>query len=85
MHKVNITDAKYLQFYKINLMFDDGLEGIIDLENMLSKSNSGVFSKLRDLNKFKDFHLENGAIVWSCNLDLAPEFLHDLLIQQNQE
>jgi Protein of unknown function (DUF2442) len=80
MHKFNIKNAQYQQDYKIFLTFDDGLRGIVDLEEFLFDQDCGVFTRLRDKEKFKNFKIDSHTIAWDRDLDLAPEFLHDLLI-----
>lgn len=85
MHKFNIENAHYEGDYKIFLAFDDGKEGVVNLRDFLFTKKKTVFERLRDLKQFQDFYLENKTIVWGEDLDLAPEFLHDLLIAQNSQ
>ena len=80
MHKHNIRQAKYHDGYKIFLGFDDGLKGIVDLKNFIFNNSFSAFKRLQDKNQFKDFILENHTLVWGNDLDLAPEFLYDLLL-----
>jgi len=79
MHKHNIEQAKYQEDYKIFLNFDDGLKGIVDLKNFIFNNSFSAFKRLQDKKQFKDFSLENHTLVWGNDLDLAPEFLYDLL------
>lgn len=79
MHKHNIEYAKYQEDYKIFLGFDDGLKGIVDLKNFIFNNSFSAFKRLQDKKQFKDFSLENHTLVWGNDLDLAPEFLYDLL------
>jgi len=70
-----LTKAKYLANYRISVCFEDGTEGVIDLEKELWGE---VFEPLKDLSIFRDFRvdLELQAIVWSTGAGLAPEFLY---------
>ena len=61
------------------LGFDDGLKGIVDLKNFIFNNSFSAFKRLQDKNQFKDFILENHTLAWGNDLDLAPEFLYDLL------
>lgn len=80
MHKFNIEEAHYQNDYKILVAFDDGMEGIVDLKNFVFDKNCGVFKRLQNQEQFKNFTIENHTLVWGNDLDLAPEFLHELLI-----
>jgi len=75
---LQIVDMRYLKDYKIWIKFNDGLEGIIDLENELWGE---MFEPLKDKNLFKKVKLnkELGTIVWENGADFAPEFLYKLL------
>ncbi len=68
-----IVDAEYMGGHKLNLKFNDGIQGDIDLSPYLA---TGVFKPLQSENKFKAFSLENGVIAWDDNIDMAPEFLY---------
>lgn len=80
-----IKKAEYNGEYKIFLQFNNGREGIVDLENYLFAENRGVFQRIRDIKQFQNFSLDSYTIIWGDDLDLAPEFLHDLLIKQNKK
>lgn len=83
MHLVAITKAKYKNDYQILLSFDDGKKGIVDLKNFIFSEKRNVFQRLKDKEIFKNFSIKFDTIAWGDDLDLAPEFLHDLLEQQN--
>ena len=84
MHKHNIEQAKYQEGYKIFLGFDDGLKGIVDLKNFIFNNDFSAFKRLQDKKQFKDFNLENHTLVWGNDLDLAPEFLYNLLLNSDK-
>lgn len=79
MHKHNVIKAVYDSDYKIILEFDDGLKGSVDLNDLLFSNKSGVFKKLQDKNKFQNFKIVNHTLCWGDDIDLAPEYLYDLL------
>lgn len=85
MHQVNIENAEYKKDYKIFVSFDDGKKGIIDLESFLFDKNSGVFKDLKNKENFKNFAVNFHTLVWKNGLDLAPEFLYNLLLKQNKK
>lgn len=69
-----LARAEYLRDYKIQVTFDDGLQGIIDLEDELWGE---VFEPLKNTDVFGRFRVDSelDTIVWPTGADLAPEFL----------
>ena len=84
MHKYNIEQAKYEADYKIFLVFDDQSKGIVDLKHFIFNNNFSVFKRLQDKQQFKNFIIKNHILVWGDDLDLAPEFLYDLLLNNKK-
>ncbi|HEY2776252.1 MAG TPA: DUF2442 domain-containing protein [Candidatus Binatia bacterium] len=72
----HLTHARHLGGYRIELAFDDGTRGEIDLEAELWGE---MFEPLRDPKAFREFRLdpELHTIVWPNGADLAPEFLYE--------
>ena len=72
-----LTAARHVEAYRIELRFDDGRTGIVDLADELSGE---VFEPLRDVALFRAFRLDQelGTITWPNGADLAPEFLYEL-------
>jgi len=77
---IHVTDAKYVDGYKIHLKFSDQKEGILDLKNVIFNDHRSIFKELIDLQKFKKFKIAADTIVWENGLDLAPEFLHEKML-----
>lgn len=75
MNLIWVTEAKYVEGYKIALTFNDGVRKVVDLSHRLY---GALFEPLRDLDKFKDFRLNGWTIQWSNDADLAPEYLYSL-------
>ncbi len=72
-----LTNAEYAGDYRIKAYFEDGTNGIIDMEQELWGE---VFEPLKDLSKFQKFVLDSElkTIVWpSTGADLAPEYLYE--------
>ncbi len=76
---IHVVKARYIDHYKIYLVFNNQKEGIIDLESIIKKDHRPLFSELSDIEKFKKFKVEADTIVWDNGLDLAPEFLYQKL------
>ena len=71
-----LARAEYLRDYKIRVTFNDGIQGIIDLEGELWGE---VFEPLKNTNVFRRFRVDCDldTIVWPTGADLAPEFLYE--------
>jgi len=73
----NVTEAHYLEGYKLQLLFEDGSRGSADLSSYADPTN--VFKAFLDLSFFKNFKIEYGTLVWGDGeVDIAPETLYSL-------
>jgi hypothetical protein len=81
---IEITSAKQISDYKIEIIFNDKTKGIVDLKNTIFTDTRDIFKELKDLNKFKKFKIKFDTLSWENGLDLAPEFLYNLLINSNK-
>jgi Protein of unknown function (DUF2442) len=70
-----VTEARWVRDFVLDLRFSDGLAGEVDLRDEL---NGPVFEPLRDVTFFRAFELrpELHTGVWQNGADFAPEFLH---------
>ena len=71
-----LKSARYLDGYRIEVTFEDGKHGVLDLKDELWGE---VFEPLKDVALFKSFTLDDelDTIVWPTGADLAPEFLYE--------
>jgi len=81
---LNVIEAKYIKDYQIEISFNDNLKGIIDFRNIIENDHRTIFQELKDKKKFSRIKIDMDTIVWENGLDLAPEFLHELLINTNK-
>lgn len=72
---LQITQARYLADYQIEVVFNDGKKGIADLRDAL---HGEVFEPLKNQSSFQQFHLDEelDTIVWENGADLAPEYIY---------
>ena len=72
----DIIAAKTLGDYRLQLRFEDGTEGVVDLATQLSFS--GIFEPLRDASYFSQFRVdpELGTLAWPNGADLDPDVLY---------
>jgi hypothetical protein len=73
---IKVVNATYIDNFSINLEFNDGLKGVVDLKNELW---GDVFTPLNDKSLFKQFTLIYGVLSWPNGADLAPEYLHEII------
>ena len=66
-----VTDVKVLDGYQVELSFDDGLRGVVDLASEIV-GDRGVFQALCDPAYFRQVRVdpELGMIVWPNHADL---------------
>ncbi len=76
---LEIFQAKQIKDYKIEIIFNNNKKGIVDLKDIIFTDHREIFKELKDLNKFKKFKIKFDTLSWENGLDLAPEFLNDLL------
>jgi hypothetical protein len=78
-----LTDAKYVNNYKIFVKFNNGTETILDLENYIkTKPNNTIFNEIKDIHNFQKvrFSSDLDTIVWDNGADIAPERLYELTL-----
>ena len=71
---IHVEKAQYIAAYQILLHFNDGAQGVIDLEPEL---HGDIFEPLRDIDYFQSFKLEGHTLSWPNGADFAPEFLRE--------
>ncbi len=72
----DVVDARHIEGYKIELAFEDGRKGVVDLKDYAKKG--GLFSRFEDMDYFRRFYVNGdlGALCWPDGLDIAPETLY---------
>jgi Protein of unknown function (DUF2442) len=72
---VHVTSVEPLGGHRLNLTFEDGAQGELDLSSWEWR---GVFEPLEDPSYFALVTLDEelGTIVWPNGADIAPETLH---------
>jgi hypothetical protein len=72
----DVSEARHVEGYKLELVFENGKKGIIDLSKY--KHKGGVFGRFADIEYFKQFYVNKdiGTLCWPDGLDIAPETLY---------
>ena len=69
-----ITNVKVLPEYRLELEFDDGVCGVVDLSEAVGK---GVFGLWRDPLVFEQVRIgSSGELAWGDRIDLCPDALY---------
>jgi hypothetical protein len=68
------TAVQPLPGFRIQLRYDDGVEGVVDLSDLAGR---GVFEAWNDSAFFESVRLSpHGAIQWGSNIDLCPDAMY---------
>jgi len=72
---LHISKAKYLEGYKVEVVFNNGQSGVADLADALT---GPVFTPLKDTSLFSQLSVDDEleTIVWPNGADLAPEYAY---------
>ena len=72
----DVIEAKYIEGYKIEIVFENGKKGTFDFTGYIKKV--GVFSRFSDMIYFRNFYInpELGVLCWPDGVDIAPETLY---------
>ncbi len=79
---VHVTHVEPVKGFRLQLAFEDGTTGEVDLADELW---GPVFEPLRDRRIFVQVSVdpECGTIVWPNGADFAPEWLYDVVRSQH--
>ena len=61
---LRVQEAHYVPRYKLDIKFNDGKRRVVDFAPFLKKATNPMFSKYRQVAKFKSFHIDHGDIMW---------------------
>lgn len=78
----DIVAVQPLDAYQLHIYFEDGVEGVVDLNQLVQFS--GVFAPLQDPVYFAQVqvHPELGTIVWDNGADFDPDVLYAIVSGQ---
>jgi hypothetical protein len=64
---MKIKEVKYVSEYSVEVIFDDGVKGIVHLNDLVEK---GIFKVLQDKERFAQVYTTGNAIAWSDQLEI---------------
>jgi hypothetical protein len=74
MPMVKITNVAVLKNYRLELAFNDGTRGVVDLSDLVGK---GVFSLWQDPHIFEQVQIGPfGELVWLDKIDICPDAVY---------
>ncbi len=73
----NICRAQHVNGYVVELEFDDGTAGQVDLSAYVRRGP--IFEPFADVAFFRQFRIEGGTLAWPNGADIAPERLYEML------
>ena len=69
-----VEDVKAREDYTLLITFTDGMQRVYDARPLLTKEN---FASLRSLPFFLRAKAAYGTVIWSDDVDIAPEHLYE--------
>ena len=74
-----VPSVRAIGGFRIDVRFNDGTAGIVDLSRLIQSPKAGVFAELRDLAVFSSVTVYLGAVTWPGDIDLAPDAMYAAL------
>ena len=62
---IDIERAEHLENYKLRIDFSDGFQRVVDFEPFLRDSHSPMIRAYLDPEKFLNFRIEHGDLIWN--------------------
>ncbi len=83
---LEIVIAKYIDDFRVEVVFNDGTSNVVDFGDYLAKKNGKVFEPLKVKVFFSTLfaHPEFGTLSWQNEIDIAPEFVYFLAFKNEQ-
>ena len=72
----NVIEVEAISPLSIRVIFSDGTVGKVQFK---PSDLTGVFEKLKDPEIFRQTYIENGAVTWPGNVDLAPDAMYNAI------
>jgi hypothetical protein len=72
-----VINAEWIGGYEVFVEFCDGVSGVIDFKEKLSRDNRPIVRDLLDMGKFKTVRVDSDTLCWENGVDFAPEYLYE--------
>jgi hypothetical protein len=77
-----VKSVKYLDGYRLLVVFDENDEKVIDFESKLKNAKNMSFP-LKDISFFKEVRVDDTTIVWPNGYDFCPDVLY--MMAENEQ
>jgi hypothetical protein len=77
----DVVEVKPEPNYSLSVRFKDGASGRIQLSQ---DQLTGALAPLRDAQFFAQVFIDNGAVAWPGDIDLAPDAMHAQVTAQQR-
>ena len=76
---IRVKSVKYVNDYKLKILFSDGKTKIVDFENWI-KEGGFYFLPMKDVEFFKKVEMDesNYSICWPNDADVSPDVLYEM-------
>ena len=78
----DVVEVKPEPDHRLFVRFQDGLNGYVSLNK---EELTGVLAPLNDPDFFEQVFIDNGAIAWPGEIDLAPDAMHADVARQRRD
>lgn len=79
-----VADVEALPGFRLQVRFNDGTAGTVEMADFINSGAAGVFAALRDEKLFRQVTVTLGAVAWPGDLDLAPDAMHRAIKQHGK-
>ena len=70
MKVISIREAKYIDGFKVEVLFSDNKKQVVDFSGFLANNSHPQFNRYKKPENFRKFKIENGNIVWGKDWDM---------------
>lgn len=71
-----VSAVEVMPNWRLKVTFNDGLQGLVDMEREVHGPDAGVFAELADPQRFAAASVIFGVVTWPGEIDLAPDAMH---------
>lgn len=75
-----VKEVQPREDYTLLLTFADGTKKVFDAQTLLDKA---IYAELKNIDFFLGAKAECGTVVWSDEIDIAPEYLYERSQKRN--
>jgi len=79
-----VASVSHLPGFKLQVLFNDGTQGIVSMAGLINSPRAGVFAALRDEEFFSKVSVHLGAVTWPGELDVAPDAMYEAISRNGE-